>query len=151
MRATDSLLLVAVLLLVQSLVFAQEEKKCNICGCDDCVIFAKVGSVEFIDEKGAPRKFPCKQLQNQIDVHNAISQNFCRTELPQYVVEPCKCHYSDGEPVTLQDVKGGPTASPSLAPVDSPDDNTSGSLLVDGSFFSVMGYLSVVHLIGLIL
>lgn len=84
--------------------------------------------MEFI-YKEQKRKFPCKQLQNQLDTSFAISQEFCRTELFKYVIEPCKCHFPDFEPVTLEalEAMSAPSMAPTAEAVGAGEEGSSGS------------------------
>lgn len=96
---------------------------CNICG-EGNVIGNSEGVVEFV-YKGATLKNNCKHWQEVVKNVNAISDEFCRTELFQYTKDVCDCSTPEGDLLSdLSPPSVAPTPSSVVVQDPKPDDTT---------------------------
>lgn len=89
------------------LVAAQD---CNICGDGNTIQYPQ-GSVEF-EYNGEKRKNNCQHWQKIVKNPVAISDDFCRNELPKYTYTVCRCTDPDGNSVVWIPPTEAPTAGP---------------------------------------
>ena len=87
-----------------------DAQNCNICGEGNSIQYPQ-GVVEFVYQ-GTKVKNDCQRWQEVVRNPNAISDEFCRTELLQYTKDVCRCTTADGD--LLSDLK-----PPSIAPTPS--------------------------------
>jgi hypothetical protein len=102
-------------------------QNCNICG-DGNTIGDSKSSVEF-EYGGVKLKNSCLEWQEIVKNPNAISDEFCRSEMLQYTIDVCDCANAQG--VLLSDLPTPKSvtasdSSPSVAPnsVQAPVDNS---------------------------
>ena len=94
---------------------------CNICG-DGNIIGDSTAVVEFVYE-GTKVKNNCQKLQEIVQNVNAISDEFCRTEILQYTKDTCDCATPEGD--LLSDLSP-PTTAPTPSSVLVRDESQKG-------------------------
>jgi hypothetical protein len=84
-----------VLIIFLSLVFTIHGQDCNICGDGNSIQYGQ-GVIEFMFN-GKKWKNNCIEIQKSVQNVNAISDEFCRTELLQYTKDVCRCTTPEGD------------------------------------------------------
>jgi hypothetical protein len=104
-----------------------QAQDCNICGDGNSVQYPQ-GVVEFIYQ-GTKVKNSCERWQQVVQNVNAISDEFCRTEMLQYTKDVCRCTTAEGE--LLSDLTP-PTIAPTPSSVFVEDPTSNGATITDG-------------------
>lgn len=109
-------------LIAMLVVAPSQAQNCNICGDGNSIQYPQ-GVVEFIygDQK---LKNSCERWQEVVQNVNAISDEFCRTEMLQFTKDVCRCTTPEGD--LLSDLSP-PTMAPTPTSVfvkDPPSSDT---------------------------
>jgi hypothetical protein len=91
-------MLLRLITLVAATTTGSAQDYCNICGQGNLIQFPTgVVSFEYPPGSGQPVENNCERWQQVVKNANVVSDDFCRNEMLQYTVEPCRCVAPDGE------------------------------------------------------